>query len=133
MARPPSTYEGRQHRGADALRHRERFVPAAGDAVARLPEPQLVDQHGEPLPVLGEVNGVGRRAEDRNARLLQRGGQLQRRLPAELDDDADQLAPRLLDMQYLEHILDRSEEHTSELQSLMRISYAVFCLTQKTT
>src|SRR3546814_1749832 len=26
---------------------------------------------------------------------------------------------------------DRSEEHTSELQSLMRISYAVFCLTKK--
>src|SRR3546814_9096727 len=26
----------------------------------------------------------------------------------------------------------RSEEHTSELQSLMRISYAVFCLTQNT-
>src|SRR3546814_7920256 len=26
-----------------------------------------------------------------------------------------------------------SEEHTSELQSLMRISYAVFCLKQKTT
>src|SRR3546814_7729468 len=26
----------------------------------------------------------------------------------------------------------RSEEHTSELQSLMRISYAVFCLQQKT-
>src|SRR3546814_2539345 len=30
------------------------------------------------------------------------------------------LSPRLL--------VDRSEEHTSELQSLMRISYAVFCL-----
>src|SRR3546814_7703324 len=27
----------------------------------------------------------------------------------------------------------RSEEHTSELQSLMRISYAVICLTKKTT
>src|SRR3546814_6348129 len=27
----------------------------------------------------------------------------------------------------------RSEEHTSELQSLMRISYAVFCLKNKTT
>src|SRR3546814_3684975 len=26
----------------------------------------------------------------------------------------------------------RSEEHTSELQSLMRISYAVFCLNKKT-
>src|SRR3546814_5483921 len=30
-----------------------------------------------------------------------------------------------------EHVDDRSEEHTSELQSLMRISYAVFCLKKK--
>src|SRR3546814_7733379 len=30
-----------------------------------------------------------------------------------------------------ERRLDRSEEHTSELQSLMRISYAVFCLKKK--
>src|SRR3546814_5257432 len=30
-----------------------------------------------------------------------------------------------------EHSLSRSEEHTSELQSLMRISYAVFCLKQQ--
>src|SRR3546814_5418752 len=29
--------------------------------------------------------------------------------------------------------LNRSEEHTSELQSLMRISYAVFCLKKKKT
>src|SRR3546814_5986732 len=29
--------------------------------------------------------------------------------------------------------IDRSEEHTSELQSLMRNSYAVFCLKQKNT
>src|SRR3546814_3785981 len=28
-------------------------------------------------------------------------------------------------------VLQRSEEHTSELQSLMRISYAVFCLKKK--
>src|SRR3546814_6338554 len=28
-------------------------------------------------------------------------------------------------------IVNRSEEHTSELQSLMRISYAVFCLKKK--
>src|SRR3546814_2023869 len=32
-----------------------------------------------------------------------------------------------------EHRQVRSEEHTSELQSLMRNSYAVFCLTKKTT
>src|SRR3546814_5750074 len=31
------------------------------------------------------------------------------------------------------HRQDRSEEHTSELQSLMRISYAVFCLKKKNT
>src|SRR3546814_2372467 len=30
-------------------------------------------------------------------------------------------------------ILTRSEEHTSKLQSLMRISYAVFCLKKKTS
>src|SRR3546814_12978143 len=33
---------------------------------------------------------------------------------------------------HAEHVFEpRSEEHTSELQSLMRISYAVFCLTKK--
>src|SRR3546814_2586632 len=31
----------------------------------------------------------------------------------------------------LRRTIDRSEEHTSELQSLMRISYAVFCLKKK--
>src|SRR3546814_8155291 len=33
--------------------------------------------------------------------------------------------------QVARHFGDRSEEHTSELQSLMRISYAVFCLKKK--
>src|SRR3546814_9788946 len=32
---------------------------------------------------------------------------------------------------FLEYERERSEEHTSELQSLMRISYAVFCLKKK--
>src|SRR3546814_9175504 len=36
-------------------------------------------------------------------------------------------------IEYTVPFLDRSEEHTSELQSLMRISYAVFCLKKKTT
>src|SRR3546814_4957808 len=31
----------------------------------------------------------------------------------------------------LDNLVGRSEEHTSELQSLMRISYAVFCLKKK--
>src|SRR3546814_952411 len=33
----------------------------------------------------------------------------------------------------IQAVVARSEEHTSELQSLMRISYAVFCLKKKTT
>src|SRR3546814_6216108 len=40
---------------------------------------------------------------------------------------------RLRDSGWLEGYEQRSEEHTSELQSLMRISYAVFCLKKKTT
>src|SRR3546814_7051697 len=36
---------------------------------------------------------------------------------------------RTPDFQFVERV--RSEEHTSELQSLMRISYAVFCLKKK--
>src|SRR3546814_3279689 len=36
-----------------------------------------------------------------------------------------------LDMLLRDVCLSRSEEHTSELQSLMRISYAVFCLKKK--
>src|SRR3546814_8094551 len=36
------------------------------------------------------------------------------------------------DIRTQEHPHPRSEEHTSELQSLMRISYAVFCLKKKT-
>src|SRR3546814_8113458 len=45
--------------------------------------------------------------------------------------DADEgRAQRRQDGQLRDH-LRRSEEHTSELQSLMRISYAVFCLKKK--
>src|SRR3546814_5542224 len=57
--------------------------------------------------------------------------------PALLDIVAEIMgdAPRLADwLSHNPHLLDhvlRSEEHTSELQSLMRTSYAVFCLKKK--
>src|SRR3546814_5137450 len=38
---------------------------------------------------------------------------------------------QVADLDYLAVTTLRSEEHTSELQSLMRISYAVFCLKKK--
>src|SRR3546814_3806428 len=49
------------------------------------------------------------------------------RVVGEIDDDVINLVSMLF-----EFILDdRSEEHTSELQSLMSISYAVYCLKKK--
>src|SRR3546814_2180696 len=54
---------------------------------------------------------------------------------AEVELDADihrALAVLLAGTRGDHHDRHRSEEHTSELQSLMRISYAVFCLKQKT-
>src|SRR3546814_1558411 len=66
-------------------------------------------------------------------------------LPATVDLSGAEV--ELVDVEHRMHRLDaapsavpagrydvvRSEEHTSELQSLMRISYAVFCLIKKTT
>src|SRR3546814_6982570 len=43
----------------------------------------------------------------------------------------DQLDRRQHARRRLDRVVERSEEHTSELQSLMRISYAVFCLKKK--
>src|SRR3546814_6042307 len=43
-----------------------------------------------------------------------------------------QTRQRAVDCGRLLRVPARSEEHTSELQSLMRISYAVFCLKKKT-
>src|SRR3546814_5818287 len=53
-------------------------------------------------------------------------GKLDCRIPLE------QFGAGLDSFQLLAHLKPRSEEHTSELQSLMRSSYAVFCLTQNT-
>src|SRR3546814_5299629 len=56
-------------------------------------------------------------------------GPLWRQFVSGLEDASAELRPDLLG-DLLEDAA-RSEEHTSELQSLMRISYAVFCLTTK--
>src|SRR3546814_2283213 len=46
---------------------------------------------------------------------------------------ADHLKEQVGDRECATSAFFRSEEHTSELQSLMRISYAVFCLKKKNT
>src|SRR3546814_10535934 len=48
-------------------------------------------------------------------------------IKAAVEAGADEYVMKPFDRDTLESKLQRSEEHTSELQSLMRISYAVFC------
>src|SRR3546814_10298120 len=77
------------------------------------------------------------------ARELARGGQVYflhnevssiERMARELGELVPDARIRIAHGQMPERELEsRSEEHTSELQSLMRISYAVFCLKKKTT
>src|SRR3546814_2539280 len=56
------------------------------------------------------------------------------KVPARLKEDIAFAYARVRDFaQRQRDSVTRSEEHTSELQSLMRISYAVFCLKKKTT
>src|SRR3546814_5191163 len=56
-------------------------------------------------------------------------GALMNRLRREV---GEQLAAAYAHVELPPRLVERSEEHTSELQSLMRISYAVFCLKKKT-
>ena len=76
-----------------------------GDAALRLPQPELVEQLLEAVAILGEVDGVGRGAEDRHVGLFQRLGELERRLAAELHDDAVQRAVAALGVDDLQHVL----------------------------
>src|SRR3546814_5997794 len=56
-----------------------------------------------------------------------------RSAPAELAAGEIASADIIVTGTHIRHSQPRSEEHTSELQSLMRISYAVFCLKKKKT
>src|SRR3546814_5721655 len=109
------------------------------------------------LQLLGVADATGRSALDERVMALPvRGGLADGglRVSGARNDDgvlsitanSDGLSPEELFIAALLHgndmcaelmeVMDRevrSEEHTSELQSLMRISYAVFCLKQKNT
>src|SRR3546814_8249865 len=89
--------------------------PAAAAQVFGPPEPDLQPA----LPGIAADRGAARRA------IGAAGG---------IDPAAHLIDRQRLPQQALQEGLDgqiRSEEHTSELQSLMRISYAVFCLKKK--
>src|SRR3546814_4093985 len=87
----------------------------AARASVRRHDPCRADVDREEDRVLDQVRPRGRRTDPRPAR------------PRRLIRTGQHLRLRALDVERLR----RSEEHTSELQSLMRISYAVFCLKKK--
>src|SRR3546814_1936609 len=91
--------------------------PAGGVELRALPLPERSHAHRRPWPET-------RRHPDRQRRrvMLIDGTKI-------LAADRATVWNALNDPAFLQATLpDRSEEHTSELQSLMRISYAVFCL-----
>src|SRR3546814_6415355 len=113
--------------------------------VASLPEPLRGDRQHVLLD--GEVVGVGIDARqvdvDDEAVAITVGVERHGRSPEALArrDEAVELTERIEPHKHLERTSwwsssgtpSRSEEHTSELQSLMRISYAVFFLKKKKT
>src|SRR3546814_3283597 len=71
-------------------------------------------------------------AAGRECRCDLRHVDLEREVPRrDRRDHTGRLTPDQTPARHAHGVGDRSEEHTSELQSLMRISYAVFCLKKK--
>ena len=98
-------HEGRaqQHRIADAGGNGGGVLHVGGRPRVRLLQPQLPQQGGEMFAVLCQVNGLRAGADDGHAVGFQGVGQVQRRLAAELDDDA----VRFLLLADVEHVFQR--------------------------
>src|SRR3546814_1497994 len=91
-------------------------VEQAHTGRAAADDAQRIEAHADQLRLVGD--------EHQLMRLRRREAGDDRAVAADIVDIGDALAAAAG---------TRSEEHTSELQSLMRISYAVFCLNKKTT
>src|SRR3546814_5201709 len=106
------------------------IVAAFEELAQRIEEDRPADQEA-----LRDVAPHHRKERQRRLRFDPFGGHLHLERVREIDRRADdqRIAVAAGELEH-EHLVDlefRSEEHTSELQSLMRISYAVFCLTKK--
>src|SRR3546814_10174317 len=106
--------------------HGEETVAALG-ALLQVDPPERRRPHARRDLAAARFQAVAHQALEgfrrrRNRRLRQADGA--RRRLCDVAPGGRQVGPCTLDQ--------RSEEHTSELQSLMRTSYAVFCLTTKT-
>src|SRR3546814_10291989 len=89
---------------------------AAEDILHDLGALSIISSDSQAMGRVGEV--ITRTWQTAHKMKVQRGA-----LPGESGDNDNLRARR--------YVAKRSEEHTSELQSLMRISYAVYCLKKK--
>ena len=94
-----------EHGIRHAVRHGHGFVLGHGGAAAGLADAEPVEHRAEKFAVLGDLDAARRRADDGNAGFGEAVGEVQRRLPAELHDDAEEILALLLaDVQ---HVLER--------------------------
>src|SRR3546814_9349475 len=119
----------------ESLKHHPDPPPERWKARTRHGDDVLPEQRNEPpaWPLRQIKQAKQRRlarprrtAQKMKRAFLQREVQIAQRLRARAIAQAD-----ILESNNADHCCNRSEEHTSELQSLMRISYAVFCLKKK--
>src|SRR3546814_9039310 len=100
-----------------------------------LPSPRTLRQAQDRLDPGSRCLGIGVHLEESGTPGQARGDEMgdDGQPPIAPQDDRISSAPErsLQHIHRLRQTLVRSEEHTSELQSLMRISYAVFCLKKK--
>src|SRR3546814_6484288 len=83
--------------------------------------------------IAGLLASLGESYAGRGVELAERGGKWHFQTAPDLGHilRREREESRRLSRAAIETLAIRSEEHTSELQSLMRISYAVFCLKKK--
>src|SRR3546814_4330096 len=100
---------------AQLVAHGDGLAVSFGGFTLPLPA-TFVAEHEALRAHLGQTIVLGIRPEDMEDAALEPDAPAERRIRSVVE---------------LREALGRSEEHTSELQSLMRISYAVFCLKKK--
>jgi len=106
------------HRIADALRNRLGLLGRTRNAVFRLPQPELVKQLLKTFTVLGNVDRVGRGAENRNPGRRQCLAEFQWCLSAILHDAAKHAAVLLFTSNQCDHLLGGQR---FEIQTVRRV------------
>ncbi len=102
-AAPEHVARADQQREADLRRALERLLARSRGRVRGRVVAEPVEQRPEPRAVLGEVDRVDARAQNRDAGGVQAGGELERRLAAELDHHPF----GLLHLAHRQHVLER--------------------------